>query len=205
MYRMAFRLSLVVIISFGTMFWSRASFAQYVNDTAFCANVVKNECVGLIANGATVGIGSLPIVEGHRTIYFWANLSASRSRAVGLYILRNGSCYPNETKISDKKLRSQPGFLITIGAYLTSGRLVSDVMDTLSIKSGGAKIGATAGAGPAKIDASVNAVVVPGASEYRVHHYRYVICPGTFIARVVDKDGRPFPGNNEILQITVRN
>lgn len=170
-------------------FWltPHTTVAQSVRDTAFCSNVVNHKCIGVIPDGATVSINSLPTIDGHKAIYFWGNLRNPSSSTIAFFFTREGECYDREpVSPSSKALRrlSGPEQILGVLNSLTFG----EIWQVLGIAS--AEVGVK--------DIKANVVLIPEANEYRIHDYRFALCPGKFSARLINSAGDPIPGNNEL-------
>lgn len=171
--------------------------AQFVMDTAFCLSIRQNQCPRVVPDGTAVSLGSLPIIDGHRAVYFWANLRAANSIAVTIAMVRDGTCYKNEIKIPQDKFERNPTTLQTIWAYISSVRM-SDLLEAFDIKKATGEVGVNAG-----VDAKLNIAIVPQANRYRVHDFRFLLCPGAIHARALDSTGEPIPGSNGTKSLTI--
>ncbi|WP_417308316.1 hypothetical protein [Devosia sp.] len=179
----------IAALHFALLSWlvPDGAMAQSVRDTAFCRNVVDHECVGVIPDGATVSISYLSTIEGRKAIHFWGNLRNPSASAVAFFFTREGKCYDNEpVSPSSKALRELSGAEQIFGVL---GSLTfREIWQALGISS--AEVGAK--------DIKVNVVFIPQTNEYRIHDYRFALCPGKFSARLINSAGNPIPGNNEI-------
>jgi len=166
--------------------------AQYVRDSAFCVDVKNNECIRVIPDGGQVSLSSLPLVSGHRRIYFWGNLRNPSNRAVAFYFSRSGACYQSELIAPDERALKHLSVTENIVGLLSSVTM-SEVWHVLGLSS--TEIGVR--------DVKANVVLIPESNEYRIHDYRFAKCTGSFSARLVDSDGEPIPGNNGVKIVIV--
>jgi hypothetical protein len=182
----------------GTISLATPSIAQYILDTKFCTAIQGHRCVGGLASGTTVSLGSIRPVrndEGktERRIHFWVALKSEVASDPILYMTREGSCYQQEDKL---EIKQDPTFLETAGSYVkATGQNILESLDltatvTLGIFTTTIK----------KKDVSVPA----GVDRFRIYAYRAIYCPGTVRARAIDSEGRPIAGSNtlRIVQIT---
>ena len=190
MYR---RFSLSIIALLATLCISaHDAVAQSARDTAFCRSIVDNECVGLIPDGATVSISSLSEMNGSKTIFFWGNLRNPNGNPVAFFFTRDGECYDKDPiSPSSKALRKLSGTEQIIG--ILNSLTFREVWHALGISS--TEVGSK--------DIKANVVFIPQANEYRIYDYRFALCPGSFSARIINSEGDPISGNNDLDIIVV--
>jgi len=189
--------SRAVLVTLAAVVWillfPSISLAQYVLSSAFCLNVVKNQCVDAVGDGGKVTISQLKQSRDGRRLYYWANVRAGGEATVAFALLRDGRCYQEAITYPEEKFRDHPTALASLWAYV-SNLSVGDVLSALDIK----KIEGDAGLkGVTLVDARVNAVIVPKSSSYRISTYRLLSCAGTVRARLLGGDGNPLSGDNE--------
>ncbi len=177
-----------IILILATLFLTTTVIAQRVNDAVFCTDVIELECIGAIASGQTIALGELKKVDGVAIIHYWGSLLNPGDRVAVFYFIREGECYKDKTidpnsPALDKV--SVPREFLSFFQSLTFGDLLSYI--------GLQELGAGKG------DMKLNFVFADRPSEtFRVHDYRLVHCPGTIAARILDSNGVPIPGNNDL-------
>lgn len=167
------------------------SFGQYVRDSAFCKKIVKHRCTDVLTHGSNVRIGSLPIVNGKRTIFFTANLRNPDEKFISLHMIRKGSCYKPDIVIPDRDFGAKTTSFQKVKAYLSS-LTIREIWHMLGISE------VQPGAVVREVDLRVTVVLVPDANIFRINTFRHVSCAGELFARVLDSKGNPIPGDNEI-------
>lgn len=109
------------------------------------------------------------------------------------FFSREGACYDSSpVSPNAKALRDVTGAEHVLG-YLAS-LTFREVWHALGLSK--LEVGAK--------DIKVNVVFIPEANEYRIHYYRYALCPGKFSARLVKSNGDPIPGNNDLDIVLVK-
>jgi hypothetical protein len=104
---------------------------------------------------------------------------------------RKGKCYKPDTIVPEHKLRKNPSSFAKLKAYLST-LTMREIWYSLGVKVIQPEVKIKA------IDLKINAILMPEANRYRIYDYRFVSCPGELLARVLDSNGDPIPGQNEV-------
>jgi hypothetical protein len=177
--------------------------AQYINSTAFCRSIDGQKCAGAFLEGQQASMRDLRRVDGSLAVYFFADINAPSRMPFVFNMVRQGSCYTDNFKNSAPKMGENPGKLESLKAWATSGRAVDAIFQALNIGRTQAEVGVGIHVGVAAVDAKVTPVIVPGANNYSINDYRYVLCAGTFFANIMDVDGNVIAGTNPVRKISI--
>lgn len=179
-----------LVVGFGLA--SEPALSQHVRDASFCVGIDKFECKQPVPHGSQISLSELSSEDGNKALYFWGNLRNPSQRAIGIYFAREGSCYKEQLIIPKERTLREVGFFENAFSFvdsLTFGELWNSIgFEEIDF---GVK------------DARINIVFIPNANQYRVFSYRYALCPGRFVARLIDSWGEPIPGNNHPREIEV--
>ncbi len=156
MARAGRRLSWAAGVTVAALAFAPAAWAQSVVDSAFCRSVLQNRCRGLIAD--RVRGADLPLVDGKRTVFFWANLQSAGSVAVDILMVRQGVCYPEDVRLGKERLSEGAGFFRTSWNIVLSG--VGSVGDQVRA------LGLTE-VGGAGVNLKINPVKISKSDEFR--------------------------------------
>ena len=175
--------------------------AQELVDAGFCKGIKGEQCVGVIANGASVRMDELVTTrdaaqgKDYRTIYLWASTYNRSQRLVAFAEVRTGDCY---RVASEPTLRGAAGrdieddWLTSVRSWMANHSL-AEIWQFLGIASVG------------KGDISLKLTTTEASQRYRTHEFRYVHCPGQLSFRVIDSGGNiiPPPDRNIVRTVTI--
>jgi len=170
-----------------------AQAATSVLETTFCLKRPGAACAEPVGDRSSVTLAQLPQDgNGRRVIYFFSRLRLETGRVAFVVIERVGSCYGK----GSPKLYVSPR-LRTQGWASFWGEVSKRLADfSLSPQGQGfLAVGIAAPLGPK----------VPQNSFQDVHAFgeREMNCAGKILARVLDFEGKPMPGDNELKELAV--
>jgi hypothetical protein len=172
---------------------SSARAATSVLETTFCLQRPAGGCKDPAGARSSVSLAQLPLDKnGRRAIYFFSRLRLETGRVAFLVIEREGSCYGK----SQPKLFVSPR-LRTPGWASFWEEVAKRLKDfSLSPRGQGLlAVGVAARMGPNVRQDTLQDIFFFGEREMN--------CPGKVLARVLDFDGNPLPGDNEIKELLV--
>jgi len=165
--------------------------AAEVAESGFCLQRPDGGCKA--PAGARVSLAQLPRdPNGRRMIYFFSRMKLGTGRVVFLVVEREGSCYGRgRPKLYVSPRLRSPGWA---SFWEEAGKRLKD----FSLSAGGQgllAVGLAARMGPGVPQDITQTVTAFGEREMN--------CPGKVLGRVLDFDGKPLPGANDLKEITV--
>lgn len=186
-----FRTAITAVFLLAALSASPAWAATEVVESTFCLKRAPGGCEAPAKD--SVSLSQLPqAADGRRVIYFFSRMKLATGRVAFLVIEREGSCYGRGLPklYVNPRLRT-PGWT---SFWEDVGRRLKD----FSLSAGGQgllAVGVAAQMGPGVPQGIAQGVLAFGERE--------MDCPGKLLGRVLDFDGKPLPGENELQEITV--
>ena len=176
--------------------------ALELNDSSFCVDVKENRCVRIIPNGSSVRLNELPEMASredgkmHHVIYFYSSTRNHENVFVGFLFGRQGECYSD---YDNKKLRGMVGLAAEDPTMFEKiknwfrERSGADLWSFLGISSVDAK------------GISAKFAKLSESNNFITYDYRFIDCPGTVRAVVIDSNGEtiPPPDRNAVKAIAI--
>jgi len=167
--------------------------AAEVIDSTFCLEEPRAGCGAPVESPGTVSIGRLPLNErGQRVVYFYSFLRLEPGKVALLVTEREGGCYGSPPP----KLYVNP--TMRSSGWASFWEEVEGRSKDFSLALGGRGLLAV-GVVPTKAATSRKEAPqgIPAVNE------RFIACPARLAGQVLDADGKPLAGRNELKELTV--
>ena len=168
------------------------AYGQAASDASFCLDVQDNACITSLPSGVEVRLDALKMVDGNRTIYFWASINSSDYKTIGFLFQREGTCAIEQYRLPTRKFNQRPGIFSEIKGYF-EGKTLANLWNLFGVRE----------ATPSIKDFKLNVVVVPPSNGFRVSSWRNIGCSGVMRARLFNSRGEPLPGDNDVREIRI--